>query len=79
MFKRDPGRQDTWILFVDLTLTHGMPSLHVSISQKIAFIKHFHISTAAELSGKVSHLHVSCHTSSTSCWEPGGLAPTLAC
>lgn len=65
MVKRDPGSQDTWTLFLDLTLTHGMVSARLFMppedTEKIAFKKCFHMSIAAALSGKVSHLHVSCH------------------
>lgn len=34
MVKRDPGSQVTWILFLDLTLTYGMASLHLFIPPK---------------------------------------------
>lgn len=65
MVKRDTGSQDTWILFLDLTLTHGMASAHLFISpkdtEKISFITCCHMSIAAALSRKASHLHVSCH------------------
>lgn len=65
MVKRDPGSQDTCILFLDLTLTHGMVSAHLFVppedTEETAFIKCFHMSIAAALSGKTSHLHVSCH------------------
>lgn len=65
MVKRDPGSQDTWVLFLYLTLTHGMASASLFIPPKgtektSAFIKCFHLSIAATLSRNASHLHVSC-------------------
>lgn len=89
MVKRDPGSQVTWILFLDLTLTYGMASLHLFIppkytgkkKKKKAFkvLSHEHCSSTLR-EGISSACEPSCPvTLSTSWWEPGDLAPALAC
>jgi len=69
MVRRDPGSQDIWILFRDLTLTHGMVSAHLFIppedTEKTVFASCFHTSIAAALSRKAPHLQADPHASRT--------------